>query len=191
MSVAGLPSRDYDVYVYADGDNKGYYRTASYAIAGPNITATSVNVVDLPQTNFSGTFTEAAGSSGNYVRFRIKGTAFTVTATPGTSTECERARSHQRHPNRACPSSGHRYQFSRNEHRNDDGDRNRRRRTTDALEQRRGSDTQHAARPCQRHQRIHNGDRHVDGKQRLDDADYGSTWERAADEGYWITSTPV
>lgn len=86
VSVAGLAARDYDVYVYVDGDNKGYLRTASYAIGGPNITPTSVNVVDPPSTNFSGTFTEASGSSGNYVRFRITGTAFTVTATPGTST---------------------------------------------------------------------------------------------------------
>jgi hypothetical protein len=86
VSVAGLPSRDYDVYVYTDGDNKGYERTASYAISGPNITPTSVNVIDPPYANFSGTLTAAAGSAGNYVRFRINSTAFTITATPGTST---------------------------------------------------------------------------------------------------------
>ena len=86
VTVTGLPSRAYDVYVYTDGDNKAYHRTATYTISGPGITSTTTHVVDPPNTNFSGTFIEAAGSSGNYVRFRINSTAFTVNATPGTST---------------------------------------------------------------------------------------------------------
>ena len=42
VAVAGLPSAVYDVYVYADGDNRSYARTASYTISGAGIT-TSVD----------------------------------------------------------------------------------------------------------------------------------------------------
>lgn len=86
VTVAGLPSNAYDVYVYTDGDNKAYNRTASYTISGAGIRTATINVIDPPSTNFSGAFIEAAGSSGNYVKFRINSTGFTVTATPGTST---------------------------------------------------------------------------------------------------------
>ena len=37
-------------------------------------------------TNFRGTFTQANNSSGNYVLFTITATGFTITATPGAST---------------------------------------------------------------------------------------------------------
>jgi hypothetical protein len=45
-------------------------------------------VTDQPNTNFSGTFTEATGSSGNgnYMKFSINGDGFTLTATGGAST---------------------------------------------------------------------------------------------------------
>jgi len=86
VNVAGLPSGAYDVYVYADGDNKAYTRTASYQISGSGMPAQTTTVTDPPNTTFAGTFTEAAGMSGNYVKFRINSNAFTVTARPGTST---------------------------------------------------------------------------------------------------------
>jgi hypothetical protein len=86
VSVAGLPSGGYDVYVYTDGDNKAYNRTASYQISGTGITTTTINVTDLPNMNFAGTFAQATGAGGNYVKFRINSNGFTVTAKPGTST---------------------------------------------------------------------------------------------------------
>ena len=87
ITVAGLPTADYDVYVYCDGDNQAYKHTATYKISGTGITTASVTVNDPPNTNFSGTFTQAAaGSSGNYLKFRIRAKGFTITATPGTST---------------------------------------------------------------------------------------------------------
>jgi len=86
LSVDGLPPGDYDVYVYCDGDNKAYNRTATYEITGAGIATTAIRVNDAPNANFSGTFTEATGSTGNYVKFRINGSGFRITATPGTST---------------------------------------------------------------------------------------------------------
>ncbi len=86
VTVDGLSAGDYDVYVYCDGDNKAYNRTATYEISGPGITTIATVVNDAPNANFSGTFSEATGSTGNYVKFRITGSGFTVTATPGTST---------------------------------------------------------------------------------------------------------
>jgi PASTA domain-containing protein len=82
VTVAGLPSGAYDVYVYADGDNQGEARTGVYRIAGAGFTAVTVNLTDPANQNFSGTFTQASNTSGNYVKFRISGTAFTLTATP-------------------------------------------------------------------------------------------------------------
>ena len=84
VTVAGLPSGAYDVYVYADGDNREYTRTAVYRISGTGITATTVNLTDLANTHFSGTFAQAAGTSGNYVKFSINADGFTLTATPDT-----------------------------------------------------------------------------------------------------------
>jgi hypothetical protein len=88
VTVAGLPSSAYDVYVYTDGDNRQYTKTAAYQISGNGITATTITVTDQPNANFSGTFTEATGSSGNgnYMKFSINGDGFTLTATGRTST---------------------------------------------------------------------------------------------------------
>jgi hypothetical protein len=86
VTVTGLPPGAYDVYVYADGDNRQYTRTAAYQISGNGITATTVNLTDPANTNFSGAFTQAAGGIGNYVKFSISGAGFTLTATPGTGT---------------------------------------------------------------------------------------------------------
>jgi hypothetical protein len=90
VTVTGLSPRPYDVYVYADGDNAST-RTAAYRISGSGIAPTTVNLTDPAGTNFSGTFTEAASTSGNYVKFRIQATGFTLTASPGTSTDKRRA----------------------------------------------------------------------------------------------------
>lgn len=82
VTVTGLVQRAYDVYVYADGDNRSYARSAAYKISGSGITSTSVSLTDRASTNFSATFTEAHGSAGNYVKFTINATGFTLTATP-------------------------------------------------------------------------------------------------------------
>ncbi|HEY7058900.1 MAG TPA: hypothetical protein VH458_20345, partial [Vicinamibacterales bacterium] len=84
LSVTGLAARDYDVYVYADGDNRSYARSAAYTLSGPGITSTSVNLTDPASTNFSGSLTRADNSAGNYVRFSMSGTSFTLTARPLT-----------------------------------------------------------------------------------------------------------
>ena len=89
VTVAGLPSNagGYNVYVYADGDNGSSARTGAYQISGTGITTTSLKLTDVANTNFSGTFTQANNSSGNYVMFTITATGFTITATPGASTD--------------------------------------------------------------------------------------------------------
>jgi hypothetical protein len=89
VTVAGLPASaaGYDVYVYADGDNGGATRTGTYQISGTSITTTSINLVDAANTNFSGTFTQANNSAGNYVVFSIATTGFTLTAIPSTASD--------------------------------------------------------------------------------------------------------
>jgi hypothetical protein len=89
VTVAGLPTNaaGYQVYVYADGDNGSATRTGAYQISGPGITTTSVNLIDEPDAYFSGTFTQANNSAGNYVLFTINAKGFTITATPGASTD--------------------------------------------------------------------------------------------------------
>jgi len=87
VTVTGLTANPagYDVYVYADGDNPNANRTAGYQISGTGITTTSVNLTDLAGVNFSGTYTQANNSAGNYVKFTINATGFTITATPGAA----------------------------------------------------------------------------------------------------------
>jgi hypothetical protein len=82
VTVAGLSQRAYDVYVYADGDNRAYDRGGAYTLSGAGITTSTINLLDPANTNFSSTFTQANNSSGNYVKFRIAATAFTLTAAP-------------------------------------------------------------------------------------------------------------
>ena len=88
-TVAGLATNaaGYDVYVYADGDNSGGTRTAAYQISGTGITTTSVNLTDPQGVNFSGTYSQANNSAGNYVKFTVNATGFTITATPGAATD--------------------------------------------------------------------------------------------------------
>jgi hypothetical protein len=85
VTIGGLASNTYDVYVYVDGDNRTYARSAEYTISGAGFTATT-RLTDPPNTDFSGTFTKAATSTGNYVKFTITGSGFTLTAKPVTGT---------------------------------------------------------------------------------------------------------
>jgi hypothetical protein len=89
VTVAALPANGvgYDVYVYADGDNGTATRTGAYQISGAGITTTSMNLTDAANTDFSGTFTQANNSNGNYVKFTITATGFTITATPGAASD--------------------------------------------------------------------------------------------------------
>jgi hypothetical protein len=82
VSIAGLPQGTYDIYVYADGDNKVYERSAAYTIRGSGITSTALALTDAANTNFAGTFTPAVNGAGNYVRYRISATGFTLEAVP-------------------------------------------------------------------------------------------------------------
>jgi hypothetical protein len=82
IAVAGLPAGAYDVYVYADGANGGFSRTAAYTISGPTIAATTIELTDRANTNYAQAFTQASGGPGNYVKFSISGGEFTLTARP-------------------------------------------------------------------------------------------------------------
>jgi hypothetical protein len=84
VTVAGLAQGSYDVYLYADGDNKVYDRGAAYTISGPGVTTATIDLMDAANTNFQGTFTRADGSPGNFIRFSITGTGFTIAATPSS-----------------------------------------------------------------------------------------------------------
>jgi len=87
VTVTALSSGTYDVYVYADGDNGGSTRSATYELSGPGIETTTITLTDAAGTNFNGIFTEANNSNGNYVKFTIQGTEFTVKATPGSASD--------------------------------------------------------------------------------------------------------
>ncbi|MGB8540665.1 MAG: hypothetical protein WCD49_03410 [Candidatus Acidiferrales bacterium] len=89
VTVAGLPTHTagYKVYVYADGDNGSATRTGIYTISGAGITTTTTDLIDAANTNFSGTFTQANNSAGNYVVFTINATGFTLSATDGTASD--------------------------------------------------------------------------------------------------------
>ena len=82
VTVSGLAPDTYDVYVYADGDNRTYDRSANYSISGAGITPSTITLIDAAGTNFGTAFTRGDNSRGNYVRFTITATAFTLTATP-------------------------------------------------------------------------------------------------------------
>ena len=83
VTVAGLSAGAYDVYVYVDGDNHEFTRTGIYSLAVSGGIATTVKATDVALVNFSGTFTRAADSNGNYIKFTIVGGGFTLTAAPG------------------------------------------------------------------------------------------------------------
>lgn len=81
---AGITAAGYDVYVYADGDNGGASRAASYALG-----SAAQGLTDAANTNFSGSFLQAAaGGSGNCLKFsNLTAAGFTLTATPGTASD--------------------------------------------------------------------------------------------------------
>lgn len=88
VNVTGIPAGTYDIYLYADGDNGTATRSATYQISGSGITTAAIGLTDLANTNFNGTFVQANGSAGNYVRFAsVTATGFTITATPGSSSD--------------------------------------------------------------------------------------------------------
>jgi hypothetical protein len=90
VNITGLPSSStgYDIYVYTDGDNGSATVTATYQLSGAGITTASVKATDPANVNFSGTFTQANNSAGNYVKFTaIQATAFTITAIPTTASD--------------------------------------------------------------------------------------------------------
>src|ERR1700683_1011171 len=89
VTVAGLPTSagGYQVYVYADGDNSSAARTGIYTISGAGITTTTIDLTDAANANFSGTFTQANNSAGNYVVFTINATGFALSATGGTASD--------------------------------------------------------------------------------------------------------
>ena len=87
VTVSGLASKTYDLYVYADGDNGGASRLATYTLDAPGVDRTSIALVDPPRTDFNGTFTEANSSPGNFVKFTFQGTGFTLRAVPGTASD--------------------------------------------------------------------------------------------------------
>jgi hypothetical protein len=90
VTLAGLPQQTYDVYVYADGDNRTYNRSAAYTISGLGISTATVNLTDASGTNFGTTFTRAGDSTGNYVKFTVTASGFTLSATPTLPTGATR-----------------------------------------------------------------------------------------------------
>jgi hypothetical protein len=90
IRLAGLPpaANGYDVYVYADGDNQGASRSGVYQVSGTGLATTSLRLTDPGGANFAGTYRQAAGGAGNYVRFHgVKATAFNLTAIPSTASD--------------------------------------------------------------------------------------------------------
>jgi hypothetical protein len=84
VTVGGLPANagGWNIYVYFDGSN-GETREGTYTISGMGVTTTSIIGFDTANTDFSGTFVQAAGSAGNYMLFSIPNVSgFTVSATP-------------------------------------------------------------------------------------------------------------
>jgi hypothetical protein len=79
-----LVPRAYDVYICVDGDNKVYSRSASYVVRVPGESPITIGLTDNASSIFNGQYVEAIGSSGkgDYVRVRLTGREFTITATP-------------------------------------------------------------------------------------------------------------
>lgn len=85
VTVSGLPEQagGYYVYVYADGDNGGNPRTGNYSIDGGPV----VTITDAADANFDGSFVRAQDGVGNYAVFFVAGSGFSLTATPGASSD--------------------------------------------------------------------------------------------------------
>lgn len=87
VTVSGLAAKMYDVYVYADGDNGGASRSASYMLSTGGTDAMTITLTDAPGTNFSGKFSEANNAAGNFVKLTFQGTGFTLKAIPGAASD--------------------------------------------------------------------------------------------------------
>jgi hypothetical protein len=88
VTVNSLPadSNGYKIYVYCTENTFGTTRVAAYKISGSGVTTTTINATD--PGSFSGTFTQANNSTGNYVVFTIGNvSAFTVSATPVSASD--------------------------------------------------------------------------------------------------------
>jgi len=89
VRISGLPASaaGYAVLVYADGDNSSATRSGIYQISGSGITTTNITLTDAANSNFTGTYVQAAHSAGNFVKFITTATAFNLTAIPSTSSD--------------------------------------------------------------------------------------------------------
>jgi len=89
ITVSNLPENagGYYVYVYADGDNASATRTGDYRLVGDDTTTTEIDITDAANTNFSGNFVLANNGVGNYAVFYTTSRGFTLTATPGASSD--------------------------------------------------------------------------------------------------------
>ena len=83
ITVSGLASRSYDVYLYFNENTNGGSHTSSYTINGTGITTTTIKGTD--DAPFNGRFVQATSSVGNYVKFSITATGFTLQAKPLSS----------------------------------------------------------------------------------------------------------
>ncbi|HEY0074454.1 MAG TPA: hypothetical protein VGB77_10150, partial [Abditibacteriaceae bacterium] len=85
ISGLGAPytTNGYDVYVYADGDNGTATRSGTYKIGTRSYICT-----DAAGAAFSGSYALGSNRNGNYMIFpNVTGTSFSLTATPGTSSD--------------------------------------------------------------------------------------------------------
>jgi len=89
ITVSNLPENagGYYVYVYADGDNASATRTGNYRLVGDDTTTTEIDITDAANTTFSGNFVLANNGVGNYAVFYTTSRGFTLTATPGASSD--------------------------------------------------------------------------------------------------------
>ena len=87
VTVSGLAAKTYDLYVYSDGDNGGASRSANYMLDVPGASPVTTGVTDAPRANFSGSYSEANNSPGNFVKFTFQGTGFTLRAVPGAASD--------------------------------------------------------------------------------------------------------
>jgi hypothetical protein len=76
--------------VYADGDNRENTRSAIYRLTPVGGSSADITLTDPANTNFSGTFIDAAGGAGNYVKFTVTAGEFTVAAMPASASTVTR-----------------------------------------------------------------------------------------------------
>jgi len=89
MTVSNLAAstNGWSVYVY-DQEVITSTRGAAYVISGSGITTATNDITELTTAGFSGTFTQASNSSGNYGVFTIGNVnGFTISATPVSASD--------------------------------------------------------------------------------------------------------